>query len=120
MKRDRDKITLFIKLRAMFSAPNSLPDIQVVPLTASSAIEAASKPLRQRAHPLHHADLRWFKVEEFLNGGNLAANSRKLYTRELARFLGWTDLLWGELKMRHLALYKLYLIEEVRTKVTSQ
>jgi integrase/recombinase XerD len=100
----------------MFSTPNPLPKIQVVPLTATSALQAASKPAQKRAHPLHNADLRWFKVEEFLNSCNLAANSRKLYTRELARFLGWTDLLWGELKMRHLALYKLYLMEEVRTK----
>jgi integrase/recombinase XerD len=55
-------------------------------------------------------------VEEFLNSCNLSPNSRKLYTRELARFLRWTELLWGELKMRHLALYKLYLMEEVTTQ----
>ncbi len=55
-------------------------------------------------------------IYQHLNSCNLSANSRKLYTRELAGFLGWTELLWGELKMRHLALYKLYLMEEVMTK----
>jgi integrase/recombinase XerD len=45
-------------------------------------------------------------MEEFLNSSVLAPNSRKVYERELRRFLTWTELLWGEIKPRHVAQYK--------------
>jgi len=61
------------------------------------------------------SDLRWLRMEEFLNSSNLSLNSRKVYQRELKRFLGWTDHAWFDLKPRHLALYKAYLSEEVQT-----
>jgi integrase/recombinase XerD len=33
----------------------------------------------------------------------------------LKRFLNWTELLWGEIKPRHISQYKAYLTAEVRT-----
>ena len=56
-------------------------------------------------------DLRRVTVQEFLRSSNLAPSSRKAYERELRRFLGWTELTWGELKLRHLAQYKQFLQE---------
>nr|MDZ8063199.1 site-specific integrase [Nostoc sp. EkiNYC01] len=60
-------------------------------------------------------DIRWMKVLEFLRSNNLAPNSRKLYERELKRFLGWTQLHYHELRPRHFGLYKEYLRDEVKT-----
>jgi integrase/recombinase XerD len=93
---------------AMLHEPNPLPSIRVVALTQTQSINSVRS--------LPPTDLRWLRVEEFLNSTNLAANSRKLYARELDRFLLWTELLWGELTPRHLARYKRYLMEEVVTK----
>lgn len=55
------------------------------------------------------------KIQEFLNSSNLAPNTRKVYERELRRFLSWTELLWGEIKPRHISQYKAFLTEEVKT-----
>jgi integrase/recombinase XerD len=93
---------------AMLHEPNPLPCIRVISLTQTQSTASV------RSRP--PTDLRWLRVEEFLNSTNLAANSRKLYARELDRFLHWTELLWGELTPRHLARYKRYLMEEVVTK----
>jgi integrase/recombinase XerD len=61
-------------------------------------------------------DIRWPMVQEFLRSSSLSSNSRKLYERELKRFLGWTQCRWSELQSRHLGLYKAYLMElEVAT-----
>jgi integrase/recombinase XerD len=61
-------------------------------------------------------DIRWPVVQEFLRSSSLSPNSRKLYERELKRFLGWTQCRWSELQSRHLGLYKAYLMElEVAT-----
>jgi integrase/recombinase XerD len=60
-------------------------------------------------------DIRWIKVLQFLRSTNLAPNSRKLYERELKRFLGWTQLHYHELRPRHLGLYKEYLRDKVKT-----
>ncbi len=90
-----------------------LPSIRLISIQPGGGSEVIS-PARQRAvRPV--ADLRWLKVEEFLNSSNLSPNSRKVYERELRRFLGWTDHAWFDLKPRHIALYKAYLSEEVRT-----
>jgi integrase/recombinase XerD len=96
---------------------NPLPEIKVVRLTASNQ-EPTSNQLRSgRPAKLQtaSADIRSMKVREFLNSSALAPNSRKVYERELRRFLTWTELLWSEIKPRHIAQYKAYLMEEVRT-----
>jgi integrase/recombinase XerD len=97
---------------------NPLPEIKVVSLTVSSSFEPNSTQLR-RGRPAKtqsaSVDIRWLKMEEFLNSSALAPNSRKVYERELRRFLNWTELLWSEIKPRHFSQYKAYLMEEVRT-----
>ncbi|NJM74907.1 MAG: tyrosine-type recombinase/integrase [Acaryochloridaceae cyanobacterium RU_4_10] len=57
------------------------------------------------------ADIRWPMVQEFLRSSNLSVNTRKLYERELKRFLGWTQCPWSDLKLRHLGSYKEYLMD---------
>lgn len=97
---------------------NSLPEIKVISLTASSQEKCASTQFRRGRPakvPTTLADIRLIKVKEFLNSSALAPNSRKVYERELNRFLAWTELLWSEIKSRHIAQYKAYLTEEVRT-----
>lgn len=99
------------------SSFNPLPEIKVVSLTASS-FEPNSTQLRRgrpAEMPAASADIRSTKVREFLNSSALAPNSRKVYQRELGRFLTWTELLWSEIKPRHISQYKAYLMEEVRT-----
>ena len=92
-----------------------LPSIHLISIQPVVGSEAPiSAPVRQRSVQ-SVADLRWLKVEEFLNSSNLSAKSRKVYERELRRFLSWTDQAWFDLKPRHIALYKAYLSEEVRT-----
>jgi integrase/recombinase XerD len=103
----------------MSNSPNPLPSIRVISLTQPQPTDrprCRSLSEGESTQPPPPTDLRWFRVEEFLNSTNLAANSRKLYARELQRFLGWTDLIWGEMTPRHLARYKRYLAEEVVTK----
>jgi integrase/recombinase XerD len=89
-----------------------LPPIQL--------IDCRPEPVRQtlpvQPYPAPSiADLRRLKVEEFFNSSSLSPNSRKLYQRELRRFLHWTDHTWTEFKPRHIALYKAYLSQEVLT-----
>ncbi|MDB9317135.1 MULTISPECIES: phage integrase N-terminal SAM-like domain-containing protein [Cyanophyceae] len=60
-------------------------------------------------------DIRFVKVQEFLRSNNLAPNSRKLYERELKRFLAWTELHYHEMRPRHFGQYKEYLRDDVRT-----
>lgn len=96
-----------------------LPQIKVISLNSGS-LDATppAQPRRGRAAKIGMAltDIRITKVREFINSNNLAANSRKVYERELRRFIAWTDLLWGEIKPRHVAQYKAYLVEEVQTQ----
>lgn len=95
---------------------NPLPEIKVVPLTASNQEPVSPRPRRGNATVTSTlADIRWLKIEEFLNSSALAPNSRKVYERELKRFLSWTELLWGEIKPRHVSQYRAYLMQEVRT-----
>ncbi|MBD2441172.1 site-specific integrase [Nostoc sp. FACHB-110] len=87
-----------------------LPPIKLIPLNGETA-QGIPRPLRARPT----TDIRHVKVLEFLRSNNLSVNSRKLYERELKRFLGWTQLSYHELRPRHLALYKEYLRDEVKT-----
>jgi integrase/recombinase XerD len=92
------------------SSNPALPAIHVISLTASGS------PPDRAAAPLPVTDLRSFLVEEFLNSASLAANSRKAYQRELRRFMDWTELGWGQLKSRHLAQYKQFLMESTSSR----
>ncbi|MDV2996905.1 MAG: Tyrosine recombinase XerC [Chroococcidiopsis sp. SAG 2025] len=95
-----------------------LPPIKVISLNSSS-LDAAPPPQPRRGRPakigVALTDIRVTKVREFINSNNLAPNSRKVYERELRRFIAWTDLLWSEIEPRHIAQYKAYLVEEVHT-----
>ncbi|RUT04164.1 tyrosine recombinase XerC [Chroococcidiopsis cubana SAG 39.79] len=96
-----------------------LPPIKVISLqTGSFDAAPPSQPRRGRPAKIGAAltDIRVTKVREFINSNNLAPNSRKVYERELRRFIAWTDLLWGEIKPRHIAQYKAYLVEEVQSQ----
>ena len=60
------------------------------------------------------AEIRLTHAAEFLRSASLSDNTRKAYSRELKRFIHWTDLNWSELKPCHLSLYKEYLLESVK------
>jgi len=93
---------------------DSLPQIKLIPIEdAVLTRESGGSKRPAKIAPL--TDIRWVKVLEFLRSSNLAPNSRKLYERELKRFLGWTQLHYHELRSRHIGLYKQYLMEEVCT-----
>ncbi|MHC5723041.1 MAG: tyrosine-type recombinase/integrase [Nostoc sp.] len=93
-----------------------LPPIKLIPIedTALTRETGGSKRLTKTIAP---TDIRLVKVLEFLRSNNLAPNSRKLYERELKRFLAWSELHYHELRPRHFALYKEYLRDELRTDV---
>ncbi|MHC5720559.1 MAG: phage integrase N-terminal SAM-like domain-containing protein, partial [Nostoc sp.] len=91
---------------------NNLPPIKLIPLNAETA-----SLLGRTTSTRPPTDIRWVKILEFLRSNNLAPNSRKLYERELKRFLAWSELHYHELRPRHLALYKEYLRDEIRTDV---
>ncbi|PZD70820.1 Tyrosine recombinase XerC [Acaryochloris thomasi RCC1774] len=95
----------------MAIAPKSIPPVMVVAIpVAEERPESRQRQGRPRQIETP-ADIRWPVVQEFLRASNLAANSRKLYERELKRFLGWTHSAWSELKLRQLGQYKAYLME---------
>ncbi|OUL29665.1 integrase [Nostoc sp. RF31YmG] len=93
---------------------DSLPPIKLIPIEDAVVNRelAGSKRPTKTTPP---TDIRLVKVLEFLRSNNLAPNSRKLYERELKRFLGWTQLHYHEMRSRHIGLYKQYLMEEVCT-----
>jgi integrase/recombinase XerD len=94
---------------------DNLPPIKLIPLN-DQAVSAVQQNPRNRATKIAApTDIRWLKVLEFLRSNNLAPNSRKLYERELKRFLGWTQLHYHELRPRHFGLYKEYLRDQVQT-----
>lgn len=101
----------------MIKNADSLPPIKLISLEDEDKV----LPLIQRqvqgisAKIAAPTDIRWIKVLEFLRSNNLALNSRKLYERELKRFLEWTQLHYHELRPRHFGLYKEYLRDEVKT-----
>ncbi len=99
------------------SSYKPLPEIKIIPLITSNDESVSPQPQKGRSVKIKTAtvDIRQIKIQEFLNSSNLAPNTRKVYERELRRFLNWTELLWGEIKPRHISQYKAYLTEEVRT-----
>jgi integrase/recombinase XerD len=60
-------------------------------------------------------DSRVAEMDAFLHRPELAANSRRVYQRELQRFLVWTPKAWSDLTPADLALYRDYLTDEVET-----
>lgn len=102
-----------------------IPAVKIIPVTTSAiaALPSATaderrtpgaKRSQQRGRPAQIAtpsDIRWPIVQEYLRSSNLSPNTRKLYERELKRFLGWTQCRWSEFQSRHLGLYKAYLME---------
>ncbi|MBV8885400.1 MAG: tyrosine-type recombinase/integrase [Chroococcidiopsidaceae cyanobacterium CP_BM_RX_35] len=97
---------------------DALPPIKLIPFPttgAESTTHAPRKPGRSARIQTSH-DLRWIKVQEFLRSSGLSPNTRKVYERELKRFLNWTELHWQELRSRHIGQYKEYLMEQVETE----
>jgi integrase/recombinase XerD len=98
---------------------NPVPSLKLVILEQVTGTDSRSQRTSPRGRPVQIAtptDIRWPVVQEFLRSSSLSPNSRKLYERELKRFLGWTQCRWSELQSRHLGLYKAYLMElEVAT-----
>jgi len=94
---------------------NSLPNINVIPLDFDRPPESTQSQRGQRRSQTQPPDLRSMKVQEFLESSNLSANTRTSYTRQLTRFLEWTDLHWGDIKPRHISQYKAYLSHEALT-----
>jgi integrase/recombinase XerD len=82
----------------MFSGSEGLPAIRLV---------SAQTPVPPRS--TEPTDLRWLRVEEFLQARSLAENTQKAYRRELKRFLAWTDRAWSDLTPRQIAQFKTYL-----------
>jgi integrase/recombinase XerD len=109
------------QLRAVVRS--SVPEVKLIEIvpkqTGAESVGLAEEHLlprrsRHRGRPVQiqaPLDIRWPIVQEFLRCGNLSNNSKKLYERELKRFLGWTQCQWGELQTRHLGQYKQYLME---------
>jgi len=95
-------------------SPPSVPPIKVIPIDHSQPPTPYSPRTKKRAAAF--TDMRWLKVQEFLEGSNLDKNSKTAYERELKRWLGWTDLGWHEVKSRHLAQYKKHLSETPTTR----
>ncbi|WP_404783127.1 tyrosine-type recombinase/integrase [Altericista sp. CCNU0014] len=102
----------------------SVPAVKLIPVTTSAIVASPSASANEsrtasakRSHRGRTAqiatptDIRWPVVQEYLRSSSLSPNSRKLYERELKRFLGWTQCRWSELQSRHLGLYKAYLME---------
>ncbi len=89
-----------------------LPPIHLIKIDGgSSKITDRSKHFQ--VPPI--SDLRWQKVQEFLKSTSLSKNTQTVYTRELQRFLAWTDLSFRQIRSRHLANYKEYLLVEAKT-----
>ena len=96
----------------------SSPPIKLIPLdngTSEPIVTQSTKKSGRSAKIQTPSDIRWVKVQEFLRSSNLSPNSRKLYERELRRFLIWTELHYHELRPRHFGHYKEYLMAFVKT-----
>ncbi|MBD2365099.1 site-specific integrase [Anabaena minutissima FACHB-250] len=94
---------------------DNLPPIKLIHIQDQAPSTVQQQSRTRGAKIAAPTDIRWIKVLEFLRSTNLAPNSRKMYERELKRFLGWTQLHYHELRPRHLGLYKEYLRDEVKT-----
>ena len=55
------------------------------------------------------ADLNWQRVEEFLRVRELAANTKKVYERQLRQFADWVQKPWPQVTHRDIDGYKQYL-----------
>jgi integrase/recombinase XerD len=82
----------------MFSGSEGLPSIRLV---------SAQAPVPRRS--TEPTDLRWLRVEEYLQARSLADNTQKAYRRELQRFLFWTDRAWADITPRQIAQFKAHL-----------
>ncbi|NJR57295.1 MAG: tyrosine-type recombinase/integrase, partial [Acaryochloris sp. CRU_2_0] len=92
----------------------AIPEVKLIPFpTVEENQEQLIRTLRRGRPPQIPTpmDIRWPIAQEFLRSSNLSTNSRKLYERELKRFLGWTQCRWSDLTLRHLGQYKAYLME---------
>ncbi|MDZ8263791.1 hypothetical protein [Nostoc sp. ChiQUE01b] len=78
---------------------DNLPQIKLIPLNDEAVCMEQRTPRDRPTKIAAPTDIRLVKVLEFLRSNNLAPNSRKLYERELKRFLGWTQLHYHERKL---------------------
>ncbi|MBD2242044.1 site-specific integrase [Aulosira sp. FACHB-113] len=99
----------------MMENPEYLPPIKLIPIE-DATVNREITGIKRATLTASPTDIRWIKVLEFLRSNNLAPNSRKLYERELKRFLRWTQLHYHELRSRHIGQYKQYLMEEFCTQ----
>ncbi len=61
--------------------------------------------------PATPVDLRWQRVEEFLQSREFALNTRKAYERELRRFASWTEKPWHAITAQDVDRFKTFLKE---------
>jgi len=54
-------------------------------------------------------DLRWMKVEQWLDAKSLASNTKRAYIKELKRFWNWTDKPWNQITTWDVTRYKKHL-----------
>ena len=71
--------------------------------------EAGQPPEVVQPKTVAPADLRWLRVEEFLRSRELSANTRKAYTRDLYRWVEWTDKPWHTITHRDVDRFKQHL-----------
>lgn len=72
-------------------------------------IRVVANPIQKEPGLPEPIDLRQQRIEEFLAARSLAANSRKAYAEDLARFTRWTDSAWGNVTQRQLIQFKQHL-----------
>jgi integrase/recombinase XerD len=94
------------------SENSKLPPINLITIDGGSS-KITDSPKHFEVPPI--SDLRWQKVQEFLKSTSLSKNTQTVYKRELQRFLSWTDLSFRQMRSRHLANYKEYLLVEAKT-----
>jgi len=94
----------------------TLPPIKLIALSDEPVNQVHSPGNASKVKSLISNDARWERVAEFLQSSKFSANSRKLYERELKRFLTWMELPYAELRPRHVEQYKEYLLTDVRTE----
>ncbi|CAA9309908.1 Phage integrase [uncultured Leptolyngbya sp.] len=82
--------------------PQALPSVRLIQLESALGGQI----------PTSAKDLRSLRVEEFLQARSLSLNSQKVYRRELARFLNWTDRPLGEITPRQIVQFKVHLREQ--------
>jgi integrase/recombinase XerD len=87
----------------------AVPPVELIDLSTLEKAEKVDKT-EQPTLPLTKAeDSRLLLVQEFLQTDRLEANSRRLYERELQRFLQWTTLDFAEMSATLLNSYRTWL-----------